>query len=77
MAMSKLVEFKDLDYSDEFIVDPASIRDEEDIIVFTKFQLSGGCGDVGVSLDIDVKHKIIFEPTRRVLKVFARRADKV
>jgi len=75
--VSKLVEFKDLDYSDEFIVDPASIRDEEDIIVFTKRQFAGGGGDVGVSNDRDGKHKILFEPTRKVLKVFARRADKV
>lgn len=77
MAMSKLVEFGDLDYSDEIIIDPLSLKDDENIIVFTKFKLSGNGADVGVSQDKSSKYTVQFGSTQKVLKVFARRADKV
>jgi hypothetical protein len=73
--MNRVVEFKDLTTSDEFILDPASFKDGESIIVFRKYE-TGDRRGVGVSVDVGGSHQIFFEPTQKVIKVFARGAKR-
>jgi hypothetical protein len=78
--MRKIVEFKDLKNKDEFILDPTTLNDDEDLLVFMKYGATNDKGeevDIGCSIDHAGTHRVFFEPHQKVMVVFGRKTGKM
>lgn len=71
----KVIEFKDLDYTDEFILDPQTQPEEAPVIVYMKY--GAGADDCGLTPDTYGSVKEIFPPHQKVIRVFATTAYKL
>jgi len=68
---SRVIKFSELKYSEEFIINPENVPENEDVIVFWK-GLSAK-GDCGVSVDINRTVKRYFDSDEEVILVSARK----